>query len=203
MGESLGLDSSHESTSFVGRPRGSCSVRLLKKARDYAFADGRNTQGIVVVRGGVIVAEWYADGSDAQSPATTGRSARALLDSDVIQITFQDGTELSFAADRDVAQTPGTTFNFARFGLLYARGGVWRDRTLISRTWIQQSVAPSSARAGYGYQWWLLGKQDQEGAAGGLFFHIPPEGLSSTLGTVGPNSWRHDEFMHLVLAALH
>jgi hypothetical protein len=36
----------------------------LAKAKDYAFTDGKNTQGVVVVRGGEIVAEWYADGED-------------------------------------------------------------------------------------------------------------------------------------------
>src|SRR5690606_7835056 len=36
---------------------------VLEGAREYAFAEGRNTQGVVVVRDGVIVAEWYADGA--------------------------------------------------------------------------------------------------------------------------------------------
>lgn len=33
---------------------------VLEGAREYAFAEGRHTQGVVVVRRGVIVAEWYA-----------------------------------------------------------------------------------------------------------------------------------------------
>ncbi|HEY3142719.1 MAG TPA: hypothetical protein VGJ86_16385 [Acidimicrobiales bacterium] len=33
---------------------------LLQQAHDYAFADGMNTQGVVVAHDGVIVAEWYA-----------------------------------------------------------------------------------------------------------------------------------------------
>src|SRR5262249_43993423 len=37
--------------------------QLLEQARTYAFEDGRNTQSIVIVRGGRIVAEWYAPGA--------------------------------------------------------------------------------------------------------------------------------------------
>jgi len=43
----------------------------LAKAKDYAFADGMNTQGVVVVHGGKIVAEWYADGASADSWAAS------------------------------------------------------------------------------------------------------------------------------------
>ena len=39
----------------------------LEQARKYAFQDGKNTQGVVVVRHGVIVAEWYAPGANKDS----------------------------------------------------------------------------------------------------------------------------------------
>lgn len=346
--------------------------KLLERARDYAFVKDRNTQSVLVSRGGVIVAEWYADGSSADSLATSwsvGKSfASALvgiaidegliksvdvsmaefipswagtdkakirlrdvlqqasglkwseeynplniLNSDVILLTFQDGTELRFASERSLEQPPGTTFNyssgnsmllsevirvatgkqageyakeklfvplgmkkvdwwtsasghtltfccidattrdFARFGLLYARGGMWNEKQLLSRDWVAQSVASSPSRVGYGYQWWLLGKMGQEGppsttppepstlppdtfaaigvdmqliyivphldlvvvrngaykkeaaepvAKGGLVWHIPPEGINPDLGTRAPASWRNDDFLKLVLAAV-
>jgi CubicO group peptidase (beta-lactamase class C family) len=146
-----------------------------------------------------------------------------------------------------------TTRDFARFGLLYARGGLWAGKQLISAKWIAESLTSSPSRVGYGYQWWLLGKMDQEGppdstppepstlpsdtfaaigvddqliyvvphldlvvvrngtyhkedaepvATGGLFWHIPPQGLIPELGTATPSSWRHDDFLGLVLAAV-
>lgn len=46
--------------------------------------------------------------------------------------------------------------DLARFGLLYARGGVWNGERIISKEWIQESTRPySNARGGgYGYMWW-------------------------------------------------
>jgi hypothetical protein len=40
---------------------------VLDGARQYAFQPEKHTQGVVVVRHGVIVAEWYEDGRDAAS----------------------------------------------------------------------------------------------------------------------------------------
>jgi CubicO group peptidase (beta-lactamase class C family) len=54
----------------------------LEGARTYAFAEGRNTQAVVVVRRGTIVAEWYADGRDASSRAASwsvGKSVASAL----------------------------------------------------------------------------------------------------------------------------
>ncbi|MCA9574377.1 MAG: serine hydrolase [Polyangiales bacterium] len=55
---------------------------VLEGARAYAFAPGRNTQGVVVVRRGTIVAEWYADQRDAASRAASwsvGKSFASAL----------------------------------------------------------------------------------------------------------------------------
>jgi len=50
--------------------------------------------------------------------------------------------------------------DLARFGLLYAQGGKWGDRQLISKQWIDfvRSPAPATAQTGnfYGGQWWLV-----------------------------------------------
>ena len=46
-----------------------------------------------------------------------------------------------------------TPRDFARFGLLYARQGLWLDEQVISADWINHSTQP--ARFGnYGYYWW-------------------------------------------------
>lgn len=54
----------------------------LKQALDYAFKSTRNTQGVVIVRHGVIVAERYANGESENSLATswsTGKSFASAL----------------------------------------------------------------------------------------------------------------------------
>jgi CubicO group peptidase (beta-lactamase class C family) len=54
----------------------------------------------------------------------------------------------------------GRPVDFARLGLLFARGGAWQGRQLVPRAWVQQStVAPTGggpvAAPGYGYFWWI------------------------------------------------
>ena len=50
----------------------------LQQALDYAFEDSRNTQAVVVIRHGVIVAEKYADGENRFSLATSWSSAKSF-----------------------------------------------------------------------------------------------------------------------------
>lgn len=48
-----------------------------------------------------------------------------------------------------------TAEDFARFGLLYARGGEWNGDRVISTEWVAESTQP--ARDGiYGFYWWPL-----------------------------------------------
>jgi len=51
---------------------------------------------------------------------------------------------------------------FARFGLLYARGGRWADRRLVSEEYVRASLEPTITEGPdgvgvhrYGFQWWL------------------------------------------------
>ncbi|MGN6694836.1 MAG: serine hydrolase domain-containing protein [Aquihabitans sp.] len=249
----------------------------LEDARTYALAEGRNTQGVVIVRNGAIVSEWYADGADADSwtaswsvaksftSAVTGIAVEqgdigsvddaaaeyltqwegtdkeaitvedilhmqsgltwdedyrpsSLETSDVVQMGLSED-ELSYALDRPVAHEPGTVFNyssgdamiqgglveaatgepmrdyaeehlfgpigmekaewwqdaqgntlgyccldstargFARFGLLYERGGKWGDEQVVPADWVAASIenaSPQPDDPGYGYMWWLL-----------------------------------------------
>jgi CubicO group peptidase (beta-lactamase class C family) len=247
----------------------------LEESREYAFAEGRNTQGVVVVHEGEIVAEWYAEGADADSwaaswsmaksftsalvgiaiddglidgvdePMTTwypdwagtdraGITLRDILqmssgldwdedydpaaigESEIIQMVLGEQDQLAYAAGRPAAHEPGTTWSyssgdtmllsgvleqatgmpvadyaeqelfgplgidqvewwqdarghtltyccldttsrdFARFGLLYARGGEWGDEQLVPGAWVEDSLEPAGDSDGiYGYQWWL------------------------------------------------
>ena len=62
----------------------------LEEARAYAFAEGRNTQGVVIVRDGVIVAEWYADGAGPDSWAASWSMAKSFT-SATVGIAIEQG----------------------------------------------------------------------------------------------------------------
>lgn len=55
------------------------------------------------------------------------------------------------------AFTSMTTRDFAKFGLLHLRGGVWEGEQLVSRDWIEFMHEPSPASAGYAGQIWRRG----------------------------------------------
>ncbi len=46
------------------------------------------------------------------------------------------------------------TLDQARFGLLFARNGKWRNKQLISKQWIDASRVSSAANPSYGFMWW-------------------------------------------------
>ena len=55
-----------------------------------------------------------------------------------------------------------TPRDFARFGLLYLRNGVWDGQRLLPEGWVDHArtpapVQPSDTEYGYGAHWWLLG----------------------------------------------
>jgi CubicO group peptidase (beta-lactamase class C family) len=54
-----------------------------------------------------------------------------------------------------------TARDFARFGLLYLRDGVWEDGRVLPEGWVDharrlRSIDPDDGR-GYGAQWWVTG----------------------------------------------
>lgn len=59
------------------------------------------------------------------------------------------GSSFCFATARD----------FARFGMLYLRGGVWEGAQLLSAAWVDYARTPTpvprTEELGYGAQWWL------------------------------------------------
>jgi len=62
----------------------------LEEARSYAFAGGKNTQGVVVARSGTIVAEWYAEDRDETSPASSWSIAKSVT-SALVGIALERG----------------------------------------------------------------------------------------------------------------
>ena len=56
-----------------------------------------------------------------------------------------------------------TALDFARFGLLYLRGGEWEGRALVSRAWCDTAQRPLSReeKSGnlYSWHWWVTGDE--------------------------------------------
>jgi len=51
-----------------------------------------------------------------------------------------------------------TARDMARFGLLFARNGKWRDRQIVPADWVNESTTSYSdagTSGGYGYLWWI------------------------------------------------
>jgi len=48
-----------------------------------------------------------------------------------------------------------STLDQARFGLLFLNQGKWRDKQIVSKSWVEQVQQPSEANQSYGYMWWL------------------------------------------------
>ena len=66
--------------------------------------------------------------------------------------------------ERDKSMHPAYPFRLsardaARFGLVYARNGIWGESRILSRDWVQRSAAMYSIdtdQIGYGLLWWVL-----------------------------------------------
>ncbi|MCU0460165.1 MAG: beta-lactamase family protein, partial [Bacteroidales bacterium] len=64
-----------------------------------------------------------------------------------------------------------STLDHARFGLLFARNGLWNGKQLISGEWISLATKPSPANKNYGYMWWLTGDgREGESITSNLFY---------------------------------
>ncbi len=66
--------------------------------------------------------------------------------------------------ERDKSKYPAYPFRMsardaARFGLLFARDGIWKGRRILSEQWVRRSSALYSIDSeimGYGFMWWVL-----------------------------------------------
>ena len=52
-----------------------------------------------------------------------------------------------------------TTRDYARFGQMFAQGGMWQGKQIVPADWVAASTMPSAPtpprQTGYGYQWWI------------------------------------------------
>jgi CubicO group peptidase (beta-lactamase class C family) len=58
-----------------------------------------------------------------------------------------------------------STRDHARYGLLFARGGKWGNRQLISGEWLRLATQPTPVQPDYRYLWWLNTDQQRVPAA--------------------------------------
>jgi CubicO group peptidase (beta-lactamase class C family) len=63
---------------------------VLEGAREYAMRPDQNTQGVVIVHKGALVAEWYADGHDKDSFAASWSMAKSFVSAS-IGIAMEEG----------------------------------------------------------------------------------------------------------------
>lgn len=60
-----------------------------------------------------------------------------------------------------------TPRDFARFGMLYAQGGVWQGKRILPEGWTDYATAPTptAAEGQYGAHWWKPKRKEREAAA--------------------------------------
>ena len=95
-----------------------------------------------------------------------------------------------------------TTRDFARFGLLYLRGGQWDGTQLLAESWVDASRTPAPTNEGYGYQWWLNGDNDRftaRGLLGQLIVVVPSLDVTIAVNSAGGDP---DGLVETVLAEL-
>jgi CubicO group peptidase (beta-lactamase class C family) len=120
------------------------------------------------------------------------------------------GSSFLYASARD----------WSRFGLLYARDGVWEGRRVLPEGWVDYTrlPAPADPRRRYGAHFWLTLPEESGGGSGALpgdafhaaghqgqFVTIVPsrEVVIVRLGvTRHPGAWNQVAFVGEVLAAL-
>lgn len=98
-----------------------------------------------------------------------------------------------------------TAHDFARFGLLYLRGGVWDGRQILPEGWVDHARLPRSVDATdgriYGAHWWVVGDEHgsfwASGYEGQMLVCVPAldlviARLGRTDASLGPNlfDWR-------------
>ena len=52
----------------------------------------------------------------------------------------------------------GTARDFARFGVLFSRNGVWNEQQVVPTDWIDLTTRPARENARYSYYWWPVAR---------------------------------------------
>jgi len=68
-----------------------------------------------------------------------------------------------------------TAKNMAKIGRLMSNSGIWEGERIVSEAFINDSIQPSQADAGYGYLWWLSDKGYHARGFGGQEINVYPD----------------------------
>ncbi|MFO0694121.1 MAG: serine hydrolase [Polyangiales bacterium] len=84
----------------------------------------------------------------------------------------------------DVRMRP---LDLARIGLLFARGGRWRDGRLLSESWVEAALSDQTS-TGYGYLWWVDPEAFSARGRGGQYLYVIPSKdlILVTTASAGP-----------------
>ena len=88
------------------------------------------------------------------------------------------------------------SYDHARFGLLFLRGGRWRDTQILSSAWCKETTTPCAINPEYGLLWWLNHQSSMSelacaesfaarGAGGNIVFVEPQKDLVIVLRWCG------------------
>ena len=80
-----------------------------------------------------------------------------------------------------------SSYDMARFGLLWLRQGKWGDRQIVPPAYVKMATTPSAHGPDYGFLWWLNTKQahgparrpmrSARGSGGNIIFISPSHDL--------------------------
>ncbi|WP_295313975.1 serine hydrolase [Roseobacter sp.] len=135
----------------------------------------------------------------------TGRSLSDLMQEKIIMPLGPERAPYYLTDGAGVAFALGglnlTTRDYARFGLMFAQGGLWQGKQVVPAAWAEVSTTPSAPtqpdEMGYGYQWWMprdarpreyMGR----GIYGQYLYISEPEGVVIALTAVDPAFRRRD-----------
>jgi CubicO group peptidase (beta-lactamase class C family) len=143
-------------------------------AADKELADEPGTRFLYNSGNTVILDRILADEVGSEQPFRPFMDAELFdkLGMDPMLLEFDGaGTWLgAYAADT-------TALNFAKFGLLYLRDGIWDGERILPEGWVEYSRTPSGTNPEYGAGWWL----DPERP--GVFYAV---GVDGQVITVAP-----------------
>jgi hypothetical protein len=62
------------------------------------------------------------------------------------------------------------TVDMAKYGYLFLRNGMWKDKQILSKAWIEEATKPSAINKTYGYLWWNNSENEWLGVPKSIYF---------------------------------
>jgi CubicO group peptidase (beta-lactamase class C family) len=113
--------------------------------------------------------DWYYSDGDAQSLSRVLKAATGMEAGEYAQQALFGPIGVESADWRTDAVGQSLTYccvfatarDFARFGYLFLRDGLWEEEQVVPEDWVHDSTEPSQLlNLNYGYYWWLTDFED-------------------------------------------